>query len=44
MAQARRLLEDRRLSLDQVAERVGYSSGFAFSKAYKRETHSSPRA
>lgn len=44
MAQARRLLEDRRLSLDQVAERVGYSSGFAFSKAYKRETRSSPRA
>lgn len=43
MAQARRLLEDRRLSLDQVAERVGYSSGFAFSKAYKRETRSSPR-
>ncbi|MBX3619457.1 MAG: helix-turn-helix transcriptional regulator [Rhizobacter sp.] len=44
MAHARELLQDRRLTLDQVAERVGYSSGFAFSKAYKRETRSSPRA
>jgi AraC-like DNA-binding protein len=44
MSHARRLLEDRTLSLDQVAERVGYSSGFAFSKAYKRETQVSPRA
>lgn len=44
IAQARRLLEDRTLSLDQVAERVGYSSGFALSKAYKRETSTSPRA
>ncbi len=44
MNQARRLLDDSILTLDQVAERVGYSSGFALSKAYKREMHKSPRA
>lgn len=44
MTRARQLLADPRLSLDQIAERVGYSSGFAFSKAFKRETKTSPRA
>lgn len=44
MAKARQLLADPSLSLDQVAERVGYSNAFAFSKAYKRETKASPRA
>lgn len=43
MTRARQLLANRQLSLDQVAQRVGYSSGFAFSKAYKRETNASPR-
>jgi len=43
MTMARQLLANRQLSLDQVAQRVGYSSGFAFSKAYKRETNASPR-
>lgn len=44
MTRARQLLADPQLSLDQIAERVGYSSGFAFSKAFKRETQMSPRA
>jgi AraC-like DNA-binding protein len=43
MTRARQLMADRRMSLDQVAQRVGYSSGFALSKAYKRETKASPR-
>ena len=43
MARARQLLADRQLSLDQIAQRVGYSSAYAFSKAYKRETKASPR-
>jgi transcriptional regulator GlxA family with amidase domain len=30
------LLADDRISLEEVARAVGYSSAFAFSKAYKR--------
>lgn len=44
MTKARQLLTDPALSLEQVAERVGYANAFAFSKAYKRETKASPRA
>jgi len=42
MALAKRLLSDRELGLDQVAERVGYSSASTFSVAFGRYTGLSP--
>lgn len=39
----RDLLEDRTLGLEEIARRVGYSSAFAFSKAYKRVYGKAPR-
>lgn len=40
---AARLLRERRLSLDQVAERVGYSTGAILARAYRRVIGVSPR-
>lgn len=40
---AARLLREQRLSLDQVAERVGYSTGAILARAYKRVLGISPR-
>lgn len=42
MALAKRLLCDRELGVDQIAERVGYSSASTFSVAFGRYTGSSP--
>lgn len=42
MALARRLLKERELGMDQVAERVGYSSASAFSVAFARHAGVSP--
>jgi len=42
MALARRLLREQELALDQVAERVGYSSSSAFSAAFTRHAGISP--
>jgi AraC-like DNA-binding protein len=39
---ADRLLAGQKLSLDQLAERVGYANGVALSKAYKRITGHAP--
>lgn len=44
LALARDLLEDRSLTLDAIAARVGYSSGFALSAAFSREYGTSPSA
>lgn len=44
LALARDLLADRSLTLDAIATRVGYSSGFALSAAFTREYGSSPAA
>lgn len=41
---AARLLREQRLSLDEVARRVGYSSGAILARAYKRVLGSAPRA
>jgi transcriptional regulator GlxA family with amidase domain len=38
----KQLLADDRMSLEEVARAVGYSSAFAFSKAYKRIQGLSP--
>ncbi len=43
LEEARRLLRDRERTLDDVAARVGYSSAFSFSKAFKRVYGVSPR-
>lgn len=40
----RRLLEDKGRTLEDVAQQTGYSSAFAFSKAFKRVYGASPRA
>ncbi len=40
---AARLLREQRLSLDEVAEQVGYSTGAILARAYKRVLGSSPR-
>ncbi|ADU35153.1 helix-turn-helix domain-containing protein [Variovorax paradoxus] len=40
---AARLLREQRLSLDEVAERVGYSTGAILARAYKRVLGTSPR-
>lgn len=37
------LAEHQSLTLDEVAGRVGYSSGFSFSKAFKRAMDVSPQ-
>jgi AraC-like DNA-binding protein len=42
MALAKRLLSERELSMDQVAERVGYSSASTFSIAFARYEGASP--
>jgi AraC-like DNA-binding protein len=42
MTMARRLLRETRLPLAAVAERTGYSSEFAFAKAFKRESGMAP--
>ncbi len=39
-----RLLEEGRFNLEEIARQTGYSSAFAFSKAYKRVRGRSPRA
>lgn len=39
---ARALLRDTRLTLDEIAAQVGYSSAFALSKAFKREYGHAP--
>lgn len=44
LALARDLLADRSLTLDAIAGRVGYSSGFALSSAFTREHGISPAA
>jgi AraC-like DNA-binding protein len=44
MLQAMRLLRTGSLSISQIAERLGYSSLFAFSRSFKLETGQSPRA
>lgn len=44
LALARDLLADRSLTLDAIAARVGYSSGFALSAAFSREYGTSPAA
>jgi AraC-like DNA-binding protein len=44
MVQAGRLLRQEPLSLGQVAERVGYESEAAFSKAFKRTLGRTPGA
>lgn len=44
LALARDLLGDPTLTLDAIAARVGYSSGFALSTAFSREYGHSPRA
>ena len=36
VAEARRLLQDRRLSVATIAERLGYQSEAAFRRTYKR--------
>lgn len=41
---AMRLLQDSDLSLDQIAEKSGYSDTNAFNRAFKRETSSAPGA
>lgn len=41
---AARLLREQRLSLDQVAERVGYSTGAILARAYRRVLGVSPRS
>lgn len=40
---ARTLLDNKKLSLDQVAQTLGYSSANSFSNAYKRISGCSPR-
>jgi AraC-like DNA-binding protein len=42
--QAARLLTEERLSVGEAAQRVGYESGAAFSKAFKRQFGQSPLA
>jgi len=44
MQQARHLLLDRDLTLDEVAEALGYSSQFSFSKAFLTHTGTRPSA
>ncbi len=44
MFKARELLANDKISIAQVAERVGYSSEFSFSKAYKRVFGEAPGA
>jgi len=44
LALARDLLAERALTLDAIAQRVGYSSGFALSAAFTREYGQSPAA
>lgn len=39
---ARALLDDRKLSLDEIAERIGYSSGRSFRRAFQRATGQTP--
>lgn len=41
---ARRLLDDSRLSVSEVADRVGYSGDRAFRRAFKRDTGHTPAA
>jgi len=41
---AARLLREQRLSLDEVASRVGYSTGAILARAYKRVVGASPRS
>jgi AraC-like DNA-binding protein len=40
---AARLLKEQRLTLDQVAQQVGYSNGLALSRSFKRATGMRPR-
>lgn len=42
MVQASAMLEDRDLSLAEIASRVGYESGASFSRAFDREVGLSP--
>ena len=42
MQQARRLLRETRLPVEQVAEEAGYASVPAFSRAFKKTTGLSP--
>ena len=42
MERAASLLEQPELGLAQIAERVGYSSEFAFNRAFKRHHHVAP--
>jgi AraC-like DNA-binding protein len=44
VALARRLLEERRLSLAEIAFRLGYSQPSAFHRAFRRQTGTTPRA
>lgn len=44
MQRAKRLLAESRLSLDQIAERVGYDSAASFSRVFKKTTGMSPGA
>ena len=41
-AESRRLLDDRRLSVEEISSRVGYSSARAFRRAFKRATGQTP--
>ena len=42
MKMAIRLLSENKLSVSEVAEAVGYTDTFTFSKAFKRHFHQSP--
>jgi AraC-like DNA-binding protein len=44
MALAKDLLSRKRMAMEQVAERVGYSSASTFSTAFARQVGRSPRA
>jgi AraC-like DNA-binding protein len=44
VALARRLLEERRLSLAEIAFRLGYSRPSAFHRAFRRQTGTTPQA
>jgi AraC family transcriptional regulator, activator of mtrCDE len=44
MQLAKRMLADSRLSLEQIADRVGYESGAAFSRVFKKAAGMSPGA
>jgi AraC-like DNA-binding protein len=44
MQRAKRLLAESRLSLDQIAERVGYDSAASFSRVFKKAVGQSPGA